>query len=54
MTEEELDVVYEVRERIEKAVSIIVDAGLEMQPLTPEQDELIRMQLTENYRFWKR
>lgn len=53
MTEEELDRVYEVREVIELIVTEFVTAFLEKAELTPEQDDLIRIQLTENYRFWK-
>ena len=52
MTEEELNKVFEVRARIEKAIGIIVNAGLKLELLTQDQEDLIRMQLTEEYRFW--
>jgi len=53
MTEQELDQVLFVREMIEEEVTRLVTAMLDPTKLTPKQDELIRMQLTENYRFWK-
>jgi hypothetical protein len=53
MTEEQLDLVYEVRQRIERAITALVRKELLKQPLTPAQDDLIRTQLTENYRFWE-
>ena len=51
MTEAQLDQVYEVREKIEKAITDLVNEMTKN--LDSEVDELIRMQLTENYRFWR-
>jgi hypothetical protein len=53
MTETELDLVYEVKEKIEEAISALVNKILVKHRLTDEQDHLIRTQLTESYRFWK-
>lgn len=51
MTEDDLDRVYEVREQIETAITALVNKMLAAEK--PEVDELVRTQLTENYRFWK-
>lgn len=51
MTEAELDHVYELREKIEAAVKALVDEALKNE--TAEIDDLVRMQMTENFRFWK-
>lgn len=51
MTEAELDHVHELREKIEAAVTDLVDKMTAHEP--PHIDGLIRVQLTENYRFWR-
>ena len=50
-TEDELDLVHEVKERISAAVTELVNT---MTVDLPEHvDDLVRTQLTEQYRFWR-
>jgi len=51
MTEKQLDLVHERKEAIASAVHKLVDemtAGL-----SAEVDELVRQELTEQFRFWR-
>jgi L-lactate utilization protein LutC len=51
MSEEDLDLTHEVKERISAAVTELVN---KMTAQLPEHiDELVRTQLTESYRFWR-
>ena len=52
MTEEQLDRVFDLKENIWEAVHDIVDKMCEGEDL--EVEELVRLQLTEQFRFWKR
>jgi predicted transcriptional regulator len=51
MNEEDFDRVYELREKIEEAITKLVNKALENEKRDVEN--LVRVQLTENYRFWK-
>lgn len=52
MSEEQLDQVHEVKERVWAAVHELVDAMTE--GLSADADNLVRAQLTEEFRFWRR
>ena len=52
MTSEEDEQAFAVQEAIWKAVHELVDAATVT--LTPEQDERVRQNLTETFRFWRR
>ena len=52
MAEEELDQIHEMKERIWDAVHEIVDSMTKH--LSDDADELVRLQLTEQFRFWRR
>lgn len=45
------DMLYERKERINKRLKALMDE--ETADLTPEMDEALRMQLTEETRFWR-
>lgn len=51
MTEEEFDHAHELRQKIEAAIEALVNDALKNEPA--EIDNLIREQMTENFRFWK-
>lgn len=51
MCEEELNQVYEIKEKLYHKLHEIVNQ--ESMYLTPEQEDLLRTQLHENFRFWK-
>lgn len=51
MTSDQLDQVHAKKEEISKKVSILVNALTK--DLDPEIDRLVRLQLTESYRFWR-
>jgi DNA-binding GntR family transcriptional regulator len=53
MTEDELDQVHELREQIEAAVTKLVGKMLADAKVPEKIEDLVRTQLTENYRFWK-
>jgi len=53
MNSEELDEVFDQQEYIANRVTELVSTLLDEAKLTSEQEELVRMQLTETYRFWK-
>lgn len=53
MNSEELDEVFDQREYIANRVTELVNTLLDEAKLTSEQEELVRMQLTEEYRFWR-
>lgn len=50
-TEEDLDKVHEVKERIDEAVMALVDQMTA--DLPAHIDDLVRAQLTESFRFWR-
>jgi len=52
MTYEDIDIVDAYREAIACSVRTLVDEMT--RNLTPEQDELVRIQLTEQFRFWRK
>ena len=51
MTEQEDDQCYEIIEALHKTLKAVVDAATAT--LTPEQDDQVRMLITENARFWR-
>ncbi len=52
MTEEQLDRVFDLKEHIWLVVHDLVDKMCEGED--PEVEALVRTQLTEQFRFWKR
>lgn len=53
MNSEEFDEACDQREYIATRVTELVSTLLDEAKLTSEQEELVRMQLTETYRFWR-
>jgi hypothetical protein len=51
VTEEQLDEVHRLKEEISRAVTALVNKMTK--GIDPEIDELVRTQLTEQYRFWR-
>ena len=51
MTEEDLDRVHELMELLFDKVHALVDAELNGED--PEVEDLVRLQMTERFRFWK-
>ena len=52
MTEDELDQVHEIREKISERVHMLVDEMT--RGLPADIDDLVRLQLNEDFRFWRR
>jgi len=53
MTEEDYDRISEVKEALSRKITKLVNDTLAKAKVTPEQEDVIRTQLTEEYRFWK-
>jgi hypothetical protein len=53
MTDQELDEVYEIKNKIELEVTRVVNNEINQAKLTNEQIKLVRTLLTESYRFWE-
>lgn len=51
MNEDEWDVVYDTKAKIEQRIQAVMEELTKK--LTPEQDTALRTQLTEEFRFWK-
>ncbi len=54
MNSREYDAAYEVIEGLHEAVHDLVDDLLAQSKLTQEQQEFVRMKMTEDFRFWER
>lgn len=52
MTEEDIDRVHQLKEELWNKIHDLVDENLKGEK--PEVEDLVRLQMTETFRFWKR
>ena len=53
MDEDSLDKIFDLKEVLWKKIHKLVSKEIAKAGLTDDEDELLRLQLTESFRFWK-